>query len=549
MLPTQSRFTLLLIVFLLILSAMPGFARMVAGHETLTGEWEGRTIEYAAHRVSLVLEPGADAASVERAITDLGGVLDRPFDRLGVTFASFPETRDPLALAARLKANRGLAIVEPDMVAHVAMPDDPHYQWQWNLRNTGQFGGTPGASIHVFPAWVRVYLFTGKPILIGVIDTGIASFHYDILITGGNIIMGKNWITPDPDDDAIDDEGHGTHVAGLMAAATNNATGIAGIAPWCDYRIDKAFDDEGTGYISHIYDAIIAQVDAEVRIINCSWMAQDSGTLRTAMNECVSNDILVVAAAGNAGEEIGPGINDVVNQYPATYAAQTAYEEHVIAVSATNQYDLVTAYSNYGSPITVAAPGGTDVRGVLSTYWIYPQYEWLAGTSMATPHVTATAGLMLTLNELLTPLELKTMIAQSADDLGDPGWDPMFGYGRLNADAATFLAEQSLSQVAGHDNEVISDAPATPQAFALSAPSPNPFNPSTTLTLTLPEPGDVHVAVFTTTGREVMVVRDGTMAAGTHRLAVDLSGQASGMYLLRARTAHGTATGKLLLVQ
>ena len=280
------------------------------------------------------------------------------------------------------------------------VPNDILYsRYQWNL-----------PSIETEKGWE---LSRGdEGVIIAVLDTGVQSNHPDLkgrLTEGANIV--NNNAAPE------DDVGHGTHVAGIIGATVNNGEGVAGVSWFNKIMPVKVLDASGAGSAYSVAQGIIWAVDHGAKVINMSLgnYAQ-AEFLHDAVKYAYERDVVLIAASGNdnAGR---PG-------YPAAYP-------EVFAVAATNMNKDKAPFSNYGDYIDVAAPGDS----IASTY---PggQYAALSGTSMASPHVAALAGLIRSVNPELTNDEVMELMRQSARDLGTEGKDMYFGYGEIDVDKA-----------------------------------------------------------------------------------------------------------------
>lgn len=294
----------------------------------------------------------------------------------------------------------------------------------------------------------------GAPnVIVAVIDTGISLNHPEF---AGRVVPGYDFVNKDTD--ASDDHGHGTHVAGIIAAGINNAIGMVGIAPAVSIMPIKALDNRGTGYWSDIAAAITYAVDRGASIINLSLGGTTtSGALKDAIAYAEAHDVFVAAAAGNYGN------NWVI--FPAYY-------QTVMAVSATDEYDRWWTLSNYGTWIDVAAPGSS----IWSTYWRSDNpngYQFMTGTSMAAPHVSGLAALVRSYRPELSAAQVRTLIQDSAVDLGAVGYDPYYGYGRI--DAAAALGVEPMSPPTATPTRTPTATPShtpTPTATATSTPSP-----------------------------------------------------------------------------
>ncbi|MEM2849629.1 MAG: S8 family serine peptidase, partial [Candidatus Bathyarchaeia archaeon] len=218
-----------------------------------------------------------------------------------------------------------------------------------------------------------------------------------------------------------DDNGHGTHVAGTVAALFNTI-GVVGVAPKAYIYAVKMLDSSGSGTIAWAVQAIQWSVDNGMQILSMSWGASaDYQALRDACKAAYDKGLLLVAAAGNSGSSSGTGDNVL---YPAKY-------DSVIAVAATDQNNNRASWSSTGLAVELAAPG----VNIYSTYK-NNGYATLSGTSMATPHVSGTAALVWAKNPTLTNVEVRKILQNTATDLGASGRDSQYGYGLVNASAA-----------------------------------------------------------------------------------------------------------------
>jgi serine protease len=312
-------------------------------------------------------------------------------------------------------------------------PDDPYFAYQWNLYNAANHG------INMEAAWG---VETGDPkVIVAVIDTGVAYENYGVYkqapdLAKTRFVAGYDFVSNDSHPN--DDNGHGTHVTGTIAESTNNALGVAGIAFDCSIMPLKAMDSTGQGDYFAISQAIYFAVKNGAKVISLSLGAPGaSTTLRNAVANAYQNGVTVVCAAGNEYQ------NGNAPNYPA------AYDQYCIAVGAT-RYDQQRAYySNTGSYLDVVAPGG-DMRvdqnldgypdGIVQqTFAVSPTdfaYYFFEGTSMATPHVSGLAALLIS-HGVTKPDDVRKAIQQTAVDLGPAGWDAQYGWGLI--DAATAL--------------------------------------------------------------------------------------------------------------
>jgi subtilisin family serine protease len=358
-------------------------------------------------------------------------------------------TLDVPALISAVRRRAIVEYAEPNYLWHATIaPNDPNFPSLWALRNTGQtIGGSPGvasADIHATSAWA---LATGsRANVVMVIDTGIDYTHPDLaaniwsapasfsVTIGGQTIVcaagthGFNAITRTCD--PFDDNNHGTHVSGTIGAAGNNALGVSGVNWRASIMGAKFLDSTGTGSTADAVNAIEFAIQARnafastgaanVRVLSNSWGSNGfSQALLNEVTRASANGMLFVAAAGNNASS-----DDVTPFYPANYTAP-----NVVAVAAVDNTDHLASFSNFGSSVHLAAPGVF----ILSTT-IGNTYQYFSGTSMATPHVSGSAALILSKCALDTAT-LKATILNNVDALPSLAGVVATG-GRLDVDKA-----------------------------------------------------------------------------------------------------------------
>lgn len=253
-------------------------------------------------------------------------------------------------------------------------------------------------------------------VIVAVVDTGVDLRHPDL---NGRLLKGYNAIQQE--EEPYDDVGHGTHVAGIIAANVNNNEGIAGMMWGGKVLPVKALDNSGEGTTYSVAQGIIWATDHGAKVINLSLgNYADAEFLHEAVKYAYNRDVVLIAATGNDNTE-RPG-------YPAAYP-------EVLAVSATDYQQKRAAFSNYGDYVDVMAPG----ESIASTY---PdnQYAALSGTSMACPHVTALAALIRSVNPDLRNTEVMDLIRSNVIDLGPAGRDKDYGYGQIDVYSALSAA-------------------------------------------------------------------------------------------------------------
>lgn len=295
--------------------------------------------------------------------------------------------------------------------------DDTYYNYQWHF-----------TAVQAEQAWD---ISTGAGVTVAVLDTGLNPNGLDGI---GCILPG--WDTVNEDNGPFDGDGHGTHVSGTIAQATNNATGVAGLAYGACIMPVKVLDDSGSGTFADIADGIYFAVDHGAKVINMSlgtnarYGITSDPVMDPALDYALAKNVTVVCAAGNDGSRKNVS-------YPAS-------NETTIAVGATDYTNSVTRYSNKGKGLDLVAPGGDTtqdrnndgyVDGVLQETntgggW---SYYFFQGTSMATPHVAAVAAMLIANGQGQTPDLIYQALTATTLDLNEPGYDKTSGYGLVQA--------------------------------------------------------------------------------------------------------------------
>ena len=261
---------------------------------------------------------------------------------LGHDLVAVPKGSPLAEVMRRYRIDPSVLYVEPNYPVSVAtMPSDPLFAEQWALENTGQNGGKAGADIGAPAAWT---VSTGIPdVLVAVIDTGVDYDHPDLT---PNMWSGLGWNFVEDNDDPMDIHGHGTHVAGTIAAVADDGFGMAGVAWEARVMALKALSNSGSGWTSDIAEAVTFASTNGADIIN---MSLAGGSYSQALYDAIAaSDALVVCAAGNSGSD-----NDSSPQYPAAYNL-----DNIVSVAATDSADKLASFSNYGpESVDVGAPG------------------------------------------------------------------------------------------------------------------------------------------------------------------------------------------------
>jgi subtilisin family serine protease len=385
-------------------------------------------VRYVPGELLVRFRVGTSNVEMRAAASRAGGTIVDHIAALGIHVAQVPPSRTQKALAS-LRSEPSVVSVERDvlMAALDTVPNDALWSTQWGSRLVGApraWDSTRGANA----------------VVIAILDTGVDSLHPDL---AGATVVGRDLVNDD--NDPADDEGHGTAVAGVIAARTNNREGQSGICWVCSLMAVKVMDSTGSGKTSTIAAGIVWAVDHGARVINMSF-GGPAGTsaLEAAVGYASKKGVVLVAAAGNSGVD--------THFYPAAYG-------DVISVAGTTSSDTRYSWSNYGVWVQVAAPGcntAPDLGG---------GYVDFCGTSAAAPVVAGIAGLALSLVPAASETAVQQAIAASATPL--PG---VARYGRVNAPVV-------LSGVsgAGSSTPVQPPAPIPPSpAPAAAPPAPTP---------------------------------------------------------------------------
>jgi thermitase len=363
----------------------------------------------AGGQVIVKFAPGVAAQSAMPNGASLGGTIH------GLRAHVVKTTGDPSAVAAALNATPGVEYAEVDKPMQLlATPNDPRFPELYGLNNTGQTGGTPDADIDAPEGWdlagMGAFPATGG-VKVGIVDTGITQTHEDLV--GKTVDCGQSTAGVVVSGACVDDNGHGTHVAGTITANAGNARGVTGVAFTSPLSICKALSGPlGQGTTSDVASCITWVTDRGAKVISMSLGGSAATTLQDAVRYAASHDVLVLAAAGNDGNS--------TTEFPAGYA-------EVVSVAATDARDAHASFSNTNADVEVAAPG----VNVLSSY-NDGGYRVLSGTSMATPHAAGVAAVIRTKNPTFTAAQARSKLDASVDDKGVAGRDTSFGFGRVN---------------------------------------------------------------------------------------------------------------------
>jgi len=354
----------------------------------------------AADRIVLKRVPGLSAAERADLRADAGVTLEHT---LGIAGVEVVTAGDGDRAVAELRADPDVVWAEPDRRRHAAA--DPLADLEWGLENSGAsvWGGTLDADVDASAAWGTT---RGAGVTVAVVDSGVDAGHPDLVT-----VPGKDWV----DDDAVpqDLNGHGTHVAGTIAAP-ENGLGVVGVAPEAKIMPLRVLDASGSGWGSDVAAAFDWAGDLGVRVVNAS-LGSDDVTLSERQAIQDHPGTLYVVAAGNDGVNV-----DVSPHYPCAYT-----EANVLCVGATDPDDALAAFSNYGAAaVDMFAPGvnvastyptafgASDLDFFLGTG---DEYEAMSGTSMATPHVAGAAALIAAHRPGFTVAQIKAALMDGAD--------------------------------------------------------------------------------------------------------------------------------------
>ncbi len=445
-----------------------------------------------------VMNPQGKPAEIHQ--TPLGGaglhIVQVPTDSLDTVMTVFQNNplvdyAEPDYQISVEPSSTGVQVITSSAGSITKKPNDPEYPKLWGLHNTGQspFNGTPGADISAEEAWG---ITTGSSdIVVAVIDSGVDYTHQDLadniwtnakeipangIDDDGNGYLDDvhGWNFQGANNSPVDENGHGTHCAGIIGAVGDNNLGCTGVNWHVKIMPLKFMDSTGNGYISDAISAILYANKMGADVISCSWSGGENS--QALQNAIAASSAVVVCAAGNGGAD-----DDTTAVYPATFSSP-----NLITVAASDSNDNLASFSNYGlKTVQIAAPGVE----IVSTY---PgnRYAYMSGTSMATPYVAGAAALLKAAKSSLTNTQIRDDLISSVDQNTNLSGKISTG-GRLDVYQA-LTGERGTSVDAGNTVKSTTSPPAL---------SMNPsVTPTMSATIFLSQPSDPEQATMPVTG-------------------------------------------------
>jgi len=380
-------------------------------------------------------------------ISQVKATAIKSYPTLGIELWEINNSNGKIAvmeLIEQYKNHPDVEFIEPNYLWEAiggTEPNDPHFNKQWGLHNTGQNNGTIDADIDAPEAYCMP--ISAIDVVVGIIDTGIDYTHEDLAPNiwqnlgedadgDGKVLIqiGDTWVFDPDDQNGIDDDGngyiddfvgwdfvyndndpmdlnaHGTHVAGIAGAIMNNNIGISGTTPNAKLAALKFLGDDGKGSTADALDALNYAVAMGMPVSNNSWGGGFySIAFKQALKNAEANNHLFIAAAGNGGNDGIGDNNDIYHHYPSSYT-----NDNVISVASTDNNNNLSSFSNYGlSSVDICAPGSRIYSCVLNN-----EYDYLSGTSMATPFVAAVTAFLFGANPGNNFSTIKNAILNSA---------------------------------------------------------------------------------------------------------------------------------------
>lgn len=356
--------------------------------------------DWVRGRILVQPRAGLDAAEFDKVMKPHGGHSRRKLGASNIEVVELPAGKSETAVLNSLKKHRHVKFAELDYILHAEMTaNDPYTSSEWHL-----------AKMQVPSAWD---ISLGNGITVAILDTGVDATHPDL---AGQLVPGWNMF--DNNADTTDVYGHGTMVAGVVGAASNNTAGVSSIAWQSKIMPVRISGLDGMASISTIANGLMWAADHGARVANISYAVSGYVTVQNAAQYMKNKGGITVVSAGNSG---------ALDSSPAS--------DTMISVSATDSNDARASWSTYGPFVDVSAPGvgiWTTTRG--------GGYSAVSGTSFSSPATAATVTLMMAANPQLSTVDVGNLLKSTAVDLGTAGWDQYYGYGRVNTFAAVQAA-------------------------------------------------------------------------------------------------------------
>jgi len=406
-----------------ILSTFTNFAKLwaIAGSLAWTCVANAEHANSVPGRILVKARDGITESELQQLFAAHGAQQHSAIHQINVRILNVPEAARDHVLDA-LQHHASIEFAEPDSIHEPSLvPNDTYYSSAWHL-----------PKIEVPQAWD---ITTGSSsVIIAILDKGVDGTHPDL---AAKIVSGWNFY--DNNSDTSDVVGHGTLVAGAAAAMSDNGIGVTSLAWSCRIMPVRISDTTGSAYDSTAAQALTWAADHGARVANISYALSQSSAVTTAAQYFQSKGGVVTVAAGNYSTFVAASDNP-----------------YVLTISATDSSDVLGSFSNTGNNIDLAAPGvniATTVRG--------GSYGISSGTSLSAPVVAGVAALVISANPGLAGSQVQDILKNTTDDLGAPGWDPSYGWGRVNAYKAVLAAKGATPPT--------SDT--TPPTASISAPT------------------------------------------------------------------------------
>ena len=348
---------------------------------------------------------GLPRGAFDRDLGAHGGAVIGKLPNLDIYLVSLPPTASEKAVAHALTQNPHIKFAEPDALIPISfVPNDTYYTSEWHLQ-----------TIDAPTAW---NIATGSGVTVAILDSGIDATHPDLAT---QVVPGWNFY--DNTSNTTDVYGHGTKVAGVVAAAGNNAMGVAGVAFSARLMPIRVTDTSGYASLSALASGLTYAADHGARVANMSFAVQSYSSVISAAQYFVNKGGVVMNSAGNYGT-----------------LDSTAPSDALVSVSATDSTDTIASWSSFGPYVDVSAPGA----GIWTTT-MGGGYGAVSGTSFSSPLTAGVAALMMSANRSLAPSQVVRLLESTAVDLGSTGYDNYYGYGRVSAGKAVTAAAGSVA--------------------------------------------------------------------------------------------------------